>query len=318
MVNLLDPKVAEILPLLPLRDPNALTPKRARDELAALAASSKKNYPPPMPSEVIDLVIQGAAGPIDARKYRSAGIPAPTVVFFHGGGWVAGDLEWSDRSARTLAIELEAVVLSVEYRRPPETAFPGTFDDCLAALKWAAANINQLGGDVGRLAVAGESAGGTLAASVAQACRERGPRIAAQLLAYPPTDLVGNYRAETEDVRYPSRAENAHGYFMTTDAMHFFASQYVPSAKDARDPRASPIREANLAGLPPAVICTAEFDPLRDEGEAYARALEKAGTRVVYFREPTMIHGYFGLSTVSPVALEAAARARAAFKTMLN
>jgi acetyl esterase len=318
MVNRVDPKIAEIMPLLPLKDPTNLTPKRARDELTALAASGKKNYPLPMPADVTDLVIQGAAAPIGARRYRPAKIPAPTVVFFHGGGWVAGDVEASDRSARTLAIELEAVVLSVEYRRPPETPFPGTFDDCLAALKWAATNVAQLGGDTTRLAVAGESAGATLAASVAQVCREKGPRIVAQLLAYPPMDLVGNYRADGENSKYPSRIENANEYFLTTDAMHFFASQYVPSPKDARDPRASPIREANLVGLPPAVICTAELDPLRDEGEAYAKALEKAGSRVVYFREPAMIHGYFALGTISLAALEAAQRARAAFKMMLD
>jgi len=318
MVNQLDPKLAEILPLLPLKDPGSLTPKRAREELAALAAAGKKNYPLPLVSEVTDLVIQGAAGPISARRYKPARLPAPTLVHFHGGGWVAGDVEGSDRAARLLAIEIEAVVLSIEYRRPPETAFPGTFDDCLAAVTWAASNIDQLGRDHSRLGVAGESAGATLAACVAQACRQNGPRIVAQLLAYPPTDLAGHYRSANENAKYPSRTENANGYFLTTDSMNFFSEQYVPNDNDARDPRASPIRAENLKGLPPAVVCTAEFDPLRDEGEAYARALEKAGNRVVYFREPTMIHGYFMVGTVSPAALEAAQRARAAFKTMLN
>jgi acetyl esterase len=318
MVNRVDPKIAEIIPRLPWKDPTNLTPKRACDESTGSAARAKKNDPLPIPSDVADLVIQGAVAPIGARRYRPARMPAPTVVFFHGGGWVAGDVETNDRSARTLCIELEAVVLSVEYRRPPETLFPGTFDDCLAALRWAAANVAELGGDANRLAVAGESSGATLAASVAQACREKGPRIVAQLLAYLPTDLVGHYRAEAENTKYPSRAEYANDYFLTADAMHFFSSQYVPSPEDARDPRASPIREANLMGLPPAVVCTAEFDPVRDEGEAYAKALEKAGTRVVYYREPTMIHGYFILGTVSPAALEAAQRARAAFKIMLN
>ena len=220
--------------LTSVKDPRSLTPNRAREELAALAAAGKKNYPLPSVSELTDLVIRGAAGPMSARRYKPARLPAPTVVHFHGGGWVAGDVEGSDRAARLLAIELEAVVLSVEYRRPPETAFPGTFDDCLAAVTWAASNIDQLGRDPSRLGVAGESAGATLAACVAQACRRNGPRIAAQLLAYPPTDLAGHYRSANENAKYPSRTENANGYFLTTDSMNFFSEQYVPNENDAR------------------------------------------------------------------------------------
>ena len=312
-----DPDIARILPLLPLKDAATLTPKRARDELVALA-DSRKDAPLPQPASVADLVIPGTAGAIAARMYRPARRPAPTVVFFHGGGWVAGDLYTHDRLARTLAIELEAIVVSVGYRQPPETRFPGTFDDCLTAVRWAAKNIEELGGDANRLSVAGDSAGGNLAAAVSQACRDDGPRLAAQLLIYPVIDLVGTYRSDVENAKFPSRQENADGYFLTADAMRFFAGHYTPDAKDASDARASPLRAANLAGLAPAVVCTAEYDPLRDEGEAYAKALTKAGVKVAYFREPGMVHGYFSMGAASPAADQARRRACAEFKAMLG
>ena len=184
--------------------------------------------------------------------------------------------------------------------------------------KWAAANIGKLGGDPARLAVAGDSAGGNLAAAVAQASRNGGPRLAAQLLIYPATDLAGNYGAAAENAKYPSRQENAEGYFLTGDAMRFFAGHYLPRLKDSEDPRASPLRNAEARGLPRAVITTAEFDPLRDEGEAYAEALKRAGVEVAYFREPGMVHGYFGMGAASAAADAARQRATAAFKAMLS
>jgi acetyl esterase len=288
MPRRVDPDIEKILPLLPLKDASTLT------------------------------MIAGAAGPIAARVYRPARVPAATVVFFHGGGWVAGDIVTHDRNARTLAIELEAVVVSADYRRPPEAPFPGTFEDCLAATAWAAKNIAALGGDAARLAVAGDSAGGNLAAAVAIAARDRGLPLAGQFLVYPATNLAGAYRSGAENARYPSRTENADGYFLTSDAMRWFAGQYVPKAEDASDPRASPLLAADLRGLPQAVICTAEFDPLRDEGEAYARALEQAGVRVVYYRESGMVHGYFSMGGASPAAAAAGQRARAAFKALLD
>ena len=317
MPGRVDAEIEKILPLLPLKDAANLTPERARQELTTLA-ESRKDLPLPQPAAVTETVIAGATGPRAARVYRPDKKPAATVVFFHGGGWVAGDLNTHDRNARTLAIELEAVVLSVEYRRPPETPFPGTFDDCLAATRWAAEHIGELGGDGHRLAVAGDSAGGNLAAAVALACRDQGPRLAGQFLIYPATDLAGGYASPAENAKYPSRAQNAEGYFLTTAAMRWFAGQYVPKSADALDPRASPMLSRDLKGLPPAVICTAEFDPLRDEGEAYAKALEQAGVRVAYFREPGMVHGYFSMGASSAAAAEAGRRARAAFKAMLG
>ena len=314
----LDPDLEKILPLLPLRDAATLTPERARAELVALA-ESRKDVPLPELASVKDITVDGAAGPIAARLYAPGKTPAPTVVYFHGGGWVAGDLFTHERQARTLALELEAVVVSVDYRRPPETPFPGAVEDCLAATRWAAANVATLGGDAAHIVVAGDSAGGNLAAVVAQACRDGGPRLAAQFLIYPAIDLLGRYGVAAENAKYPSRRENAEGYFLTGDAMRFFAGHYLPRPQDSEDPRASPLRNATtLAGLPRAVICTAEFDPLRDEGEAYADALKRAGVEVAYFREPGMVHGYFGMGAASKAAEVARQRATAAFKAMLG
>jgi acetyl esterase len=312
----IDAELERILPLLPLKDAANLTPIRARNELVALA-DSRKDVPLPQPAAVADLNIPTPAGFVPARMYRPARTPAATLMYFHGGGWVAGDLYTHDRLARTLAIELEAVVVSVDYRRPPEARFPCAIDDCRAATQWAAINIAMLGGDAARLAVGGDSAGGNLAAAAALAVRKDGPRLAAQLLIYPATDLVGGYRSQTENAKYPSRIENAQGFFLTLDAMRFFAGEYASDPQDAYDPRASPMRAAQLEGLPPAVIATAEYDPLRDEGEAYAKALQRAGVRVVYCREPGMIHGYFGMGAASPAADAARRRACAEFKAML-
>jgi acetyl esterase len=317
MTSRLDPDLEKILPLLPLRDAATLTPARARAELVALA-DSRKDVPLPELATAKDITVDGAAWPIAARLFATGTMPAPTIVYFHGGGWVAGDLFTHERQARTLALEAEAVVVSIDYRRPPETPFPGAFEDCLAATRWAAANIGELGGDAARLAVAGDSAGGNLAAAVAQASRKGGPRLAAQLLIYPATDLAGNYGVAAENAKFPSRQQNADGYFLTGDAMRFFAGHYLPLLKDSEDPRASPLRNADLTGLPRAVITTAEFDPLRDEGEAYADALKKAGVEVAYFREPGMVHGYFGMGAASPAADAARRRATQAFKAMLG
>jgi acetyl esterase len=312
-----DPGIERILPLLPLKDAAGLTPRRAREELVALA-DSRKDVPLPQCAAVTDIVIPGSAGAIAGRVYRPAQMPGATVVYFHGGGWVAGDLYTHDRQARTLSIELEAVVVSVDYRRPPECPFPGPFVDCLTATKWVADNIAEFGGDAARIGVAGDSAGGNLAAAVALACGDGWPRLAGQFLIYPAVDLVGRYQSEIENAKYPSRNKNAEGYFLTTAAMRFFASQYIPDERDAADPRASPLRATDLKGVAPAVICTAQFDPLRDEGEAYANALKQAGVRVSTFAEPGMIHGYFGMGAASPAADKARLRACREFKASLQ
>src|SRR3954471_15096023 len=222
----LDPVIEKIIPLLPLRDPEVMTPQSAREALLALAAQ-RAAVPPPLVEHVTDTKIAGGAGPIPARIYRNAQGTSPTVVFFHGGGWVAGDLETHDRQARNLAIETGAVVVSVDYRRPPETRFPGAFDDAFAAVRDVFGRVAEFGGDAKRLGVAGDSAGGNLAATTAIACRDAGIKLAAQLLVYPVTDVLGSYADARENARFPSRAENAEGYFLSRAVMEWFCGHYL-------------------------------------------------------------------------------------------
>jgi acetyl esterase len=239
-------------------------------------------------------------------------------VFLHGGGWVAGDLETHDRQARNLAIETGAVVVSVDYRRPPETRFPGAFDDAFAALRDVVGRITEFGGDAARVGVAGDSAGGNLAAASAIAARDAGIKLAGQLLVYPVTDVVGNFADEKENARFPSRKENAEGYFLSRAVMEWFCGHYLEEKTHGADWRVSPLRAKNLAGVAPAVVTTAWFDPLRDEGAAYAKALQAAGVPVKYHEGPGLIHGYFGLGDASEAARAEAQRARADFRALLE
>jgi acetyl esterase len=317
MTTPLDPVIAQIIPLLPLRDPETMTPRSARDALRALAAA-RAAVPPPQVASVADIQVKGASGPLAARVYRVSREKSPTVVFFHGGGWVAGDLETHDRQARLLAIETGAVVVSVDYRRPPETRFPGAFEDAFAAVRDIIADIGEFGADSTRVGVAGDSAGGNLAAAAAIACRDAGIKLAAQLLVYPATDVAGNYADASENARFPSRAENAEGYFLSRAVMEWFAGHYLGDAKYGADWRVSPLRAKSLAGLAPAIVCTAWFDPLRDEGKAYADALAAAGVATKYYDGKGLIHGYFGLGEVSETARREAQRARADFKALLE
>lgn len=317
MITPLDPVIAQIIPLLPLRDPENMTPQSARDALSALAAARAAVPPPPvMSAETIE--VKGAAGPLAARLYRNSNEKSPTVLFFHGGGWVAGDLATHDRQARLLAIETGAVVISVDYRRPPEVRFPGAFEDAFAATKDVIARIAEFGGDITRVGVSGDSAGGNLAAATAIACRDAGIKLSAQLLVYPVTDVVGNFADSKENARFPSRAENAEGYFLSRAVMEWFCGHYLADPSHGTDWRASPLRAKNLAGLAPAVVTTAWFDPLRDEGKAYAEALKAAGVPTKYHHGAGLIHGYFGLGEASETAKQEAQRARADFKALLD
>lgn len=313
----LDPTIEKIIPLLPLRDPDNMSPQQAREQLRALAAA-RAAVPPPSVASAEDIKVKGAAGFLAARVYRMDTGPAPTVVFFHGGGWVAGDLETHDRQARWLAIETGAVVISVDYRRPPEVRFPGAFEDAFAAVRDVAARIAEFGGDPKRIGVAGDSAGGNLAATTAIACRDAGIRLAAQLLVYPVTDVVGNFADSAENAKFPSRSDNADGYFLTRATMQWFCGHYLEDEAHGADWRVSPLRAKDLAGVAPAVVTTAWFDPLRDEGAAYADALVNAGVAVKYHPGEGLIHGYFGLGEASEVAKAEAQRARADFKAMLD
>jgi acetyl esterase len=294
-----------------------MTPQSARDALRALAAS-RANVPPPPVARVTDIQVKGAAGMLPARVYHPGSQPSPTVVFFHGGGWVAGDLETHDRQARWLTIETGAVVISVDYRRPPETRFPGAFEDAFAAVQDVAGRIGEFGGDAKRLGVAGDSAGGNLAAAAAIACRDAGIKLAAQLLVYPVTDVFGNFADAKENARFPSREENAEGYFLSRPVMEWFCGHYLADSSEGNDWRVSPLRAKDHAGLAPAIVCTAWFDPLRDEGKAYAAALESARVPTKHYPGEGLIHGYFGLGEASEAAKAEAQRARAEFKRLLD
>lgn len=246
------------------------------------------------------------AATVPARVYRpDAASPAPTIVYLHGGGFVIGDLDTHEGVCRLLSRDTGAVVVSVDYRLAPEHRFPAAVDDSWAALQWVHEHVADFGGDPARLAVGGDSAGGNLAAVCAQQAAAAGLPLAAQLLVYPAVDLLGDY---------PSRQENAEGYFLTLADMYWFAQHYLGMAENdpalgdhATDPRLSPIHAPSLAGLAPAVVATGEFDPLRDEGDRYAEALAAAGVEVRHRQFPGLIHGFYGLEQLSPAVAQATA-----------
>ena len=259
--------------------------------------------------KVEDRVIPGPGGDLAVRVYTplvTSSNVLPALVFFHGGGFVLGDLETHDDLCRVLSNESGFRVVSVDYRLAPEHPFPAAVDDCFAATKWVAANAALLGIDPGRLAVGGDSAGGNLAAVVSQLARAAGPRIAFQLLIYPVAQLGA---PDT-----PSMRENAKGYFLEKDGMDWFTRLYAPDKDSRHDPRISPLQAKDLSGLPPAYVITAGFDPLRDEGRDYADALDKAGVAVTYVNYPGMVHGFFSMRSLIPKAREAVAAAAAALR----
>jgi acetyl esterase len=196
--------------------------------------------------------------------------------------------------------------------------FPGAFEDAFAALQDVASRIAEFGGDARRLAVAGDSAGGNLAAGCAIACRDAGIPLAAQLLAYPVTDVVGSYADPRENALFPSRTANADGYFLSTAVMQWFAGHYLADKSQGADWRVSPLRAKDHAGLAPAIVCTAWFDPLRDEGIAYAAALETADVPTKHHPGEGLIHGYFGMNEVAEAAKAEAQRVRADFAVLLE
>ncbi len=229
------------------------------------------------------------------------------LVFFHGGGWVIGDLETPDGTCRALANRAGCVVVSVDYRLAPENKFPAAPQDTYAATQWVAANAASIHVDPARIAVGGDSAGGNLAAVTAQMARDRGgPRLVFQLLVYPVIDGA----CDTASYR-----DNAEGYLLTKDMMRWFWNHYVRDAEDLFNPIASPLRARSLKGLPPALVQTAEFDPLRDEGEAYAAQLKQAGVPVRLTRYNGMIHGFFGMASVMDRAKTAIDEAGAALRS---
>ena len=242
--------------------------------------------PAPEVAAVSELSFPGPGGPLALRLYRPRGAQQarlPAVVFFHGGGVTVGDLDTHDVPCRTLANFSRCAVLSVDYRLSPEHKFPAAFEDGVAAVRWTAAHAAGLGLDAERIVVAGDSAGGNLAAGAALALRGEGPRIALQVLIYPGLDMHGTL---------PSHTEFAHGYLLEREDILWFMANYLDSEADALDWRASPLLAADHRGLPPAYIVTAGFDPLRDEGAAYAQRLTASGVRVTYECFEGMIHGF--------------------------
>lgn len=252
----------------------------------------------PRPIEVgsvKDTDIPGPAGTIPVRVYRPAGAgPVPTVVFFHGGGWLTGDLDTHDDVTRRMCRDVDAVVVAVDYRLAPEHPFPAPYDDCLAAARHIADHIEDYGGRLDRLAVAGDSAGGNLAAAVALTFRDEGRPLAAQFLAYPCLDFIGDH---------PSRTENATGYILRTqdvlDLQHLYAGD-DPTVRGSS--HVSPLRADSFTGLAPAVIGTAQYDPLRDEGNAYAEAPGNAGVSVFARTYEGLVHTFLNLFPISPAA----------------
>jgi acetyl esterase len=248
--------------------------------------------PPPVAvQETRDFSFPGPAGAISARYYRPLGTkPAetlPAVVYFHGGGWTCGDLDTHDSVCRGIAAHSHCAVVAIDYRMGPEHRFPAAVEDALAALQWVAANAGSFAVDPARLVVAGESAGGNLAAVAALALRDSGPRLAMQVLVYPVTDQA----ADTDSLR-----RFAQGYSLTRELLRWYQGNYLRDERDRADWRASPLRAKDHSRLPPAYIVTAGFDPLRDEGKAYAERLVQAGVEVTYECFEGQIHGFLPMA----------------------
>ncbi len=290
---MLDPQAKAVLDLMVERGvppTHTLAPDQARRFYVERRAVTQ---PPPRPlGEVTDLVASGPHGDIPLRLYRPDGLPtpAPVLVYYHGGGWVIGDLDTHDTLCRDLADAGRCVVVAVDYRMGPEHRFPAAVDDVLAATRWLQAQAARLQLDPARFAVGGDSAGGNLAAVVALAWRDAGQAhpLRLQLLIYPATDM----RADS-----PSHTANGQGYLLTRDTLDYFRGHYIDVA-DYTDWRASPLLHPNLAGLPPAFVLTAGFDPLRDEGRQFADALSAAGTPAQYLCFERQIHGFITMGRV--------------------
>ncbi len=296
----LDPQARSLLDQIAAGDPRPLSEVDLAESRALLDAGTALAREARSPVSTEDGTAPGPAGEVPVRIYRPAGggtAPLPVVVYFHGGGFVLGSLDSHDRLCRQIAAGVPAVVVGVGYRLAPEDPFPAAVDDAVAATRWAWAVAPSLGADPARLVVAGDSAGGNLAAVVARRAALSGsPTVAMQVLLYPVTEMTGSQ---------PSHAQNGEGYFLTTEDMAWFRECYLPEGTDVEDPDVSPLLAADVAGLPPALVVTAELDPLRDEGEAYARRLQDAGVPVTLERYDGMIHGFMSMDGV----LDAGARA---------
>jgi acetyl esterase len=302
----LDPKARTLIDFMAQMP---MPPWSEVDPVAYRAMTEAGRFPPPdlALAEISDSFIPGPAGALAIRTYRGSAEPnQPAIVYFHGGGFVIGSLSSHDGTCRRLAHGTGSTLISVDYRLAPEHKFPGAVEDAYAATCWVAENALALKIDPNRIAVAGDSAGGNLAAVVALLARDRGgPALCHQLLVYPVTDMA--FTSE-------SYVTNGEGYFLTRDMMAWFGAQYLPEGQATNDPMLSPLYAPDLSGLPPATVITAEYDPLRDEGEAYARKLVEAGVPTDLVRYDGVIHGFFSMNGVIDQADEAHAFAAAALR----
>ena len=301
----LDPQVVQVMEqvaAMGLPAAHTVSPAEARAN-----AKLRPRAPGPEVAKVENRTIPGPDGDVPVRIYTPNGDgPFPILAWYHGGGWVLGDLESADASARNLCVGGQCVVVSVDYRLAPETKFPGPAEDCWAATTWAVNNAASINGDAARLAVGGDSAGGNLAAAMCLMAADRGgPEIALQILVYPVTDV--NFDTA-------SYGENAEGYSLTKTTMQWYWDHYLSGDEDAANPYAAPLQAKTLAGQPPALVITAEFDPLRDEGEAYAKRLQEAGVEATYSCYDGMIHGFFSMGAVVDKGQQAVDEASAALR----
>ncbi|MGZ8764114.1 MAG: alpha/beta hydrolase [Acidimicrobiia bacterium] len=285
----MDPQAQVILDLVNASgfgDISEMEPTDVRALMASLSAPSTVHV-----DRVENRTIPGPAGEIPVRIYGPAAeTPLPVLVWYHGGGWVIGSLETHDGICRELVDAAGCIVVSVDYRLAPEHRFPAGLDDAYAAACWVSDHASEIGADPSRVAVGGDSAGGHLAAVTAMLARDRGaPPLVFQLLVYPALEY---------EFERPSMIENAAGYMLTTEGMRWFYRHTLNDASEGDDPRVSPIRAESLTGLPPAFVITAEFDPLRDQGIAYAEELEAAGVSVTCMTYDGVFHGFFNMQAM--------------------
>jgi acetyl esterase len=320
---MMDPDIARMMRAMQDNGEPPLFKNTTGEQARQRGVEIRARYYPPVLMEVADVqeqLIPGPAGNIPVRVYRPENPTGATVVFFHGGGWIIGDLDSHDGHARRLAATVGAVVVHVDYRLAPENPFPAGYLDCLAAIDWVYEHIAELGGRLDLIAVAGDSAGGNLAASVALHCRDTGRPLAGQLLIYPAVDLAAGLAvAGVEAGGTDSGGVDSENDGFFTGQDDWVERQYLADNLDlATDPRVSPLHADSHVGLAPAVIGIGHHDPLLDQNLAYAKVLDAAGVPTILREYPDLIHGFFGMGGISASAEKAADELSQDLRTLLT